>query len=115
MKGKIRYSKALTQGDGGAGRCKAEDGQGGRGGRPPPEACETPLAKGTKMFQPSQSAVKRTGVEDMTSRRTFLAGVGAFASFPLWGQSPAGEKPLVRIGLVADVHHADLEERQWND
>lgn len=48
-------------------------------------------------------------------RRSFLAGAGAFAAVPLWGASPVDEEPLVRIGLVADVHHADKADAPWND
>lgn len=34
---------------------------------------------------------------------------------PLWGTEPSGEKPLVRIGLVADVHHADRDDAAHGD
>lgn len=51
----------------------------------------------------------------MTNRRTFIAGAGAFMTIPLWGEAPADEKPLVRLGLVTDIHHADREDAPWSD
>jgi len=49
------------------------------------------------------------------NRRAFLAGAGALVSFPIWGKVPEGEKPLIRIGLVTDIHHAYLPESCFNN
>ena len=54
-------------------------------------------------------------MENKINRRTFLAGVGAVVSYPLWGRVPVGETPLLRFGMVADCHHADKEDSWWND
>ena len=44
------------------------------------------------------------------SRRFFIEGFGAFSAFALagCGKRVAGEKPLVRFGLVTDCHYADI-------
>ena len=49
------------------------------------------------------------------NRRAFLAGAGALVSYPIWGKVPEGEKPLVRVGLVTDIHHAYLPESCFNN
>jgi len=48
-------------------------------------------------------------------RREFLVGAGALISYPIWGKVPEGEKPLVRFGLVTDIHHAYLPESCFNN
>ncbi|HOE60028.1 MAG TPA: metallophosphoesterase [Kiritimatiellia bacterium] len=48
------------------------------------------------------------------NRRAFLASAGALVAYPIWGKVPEDEKPLVRVGLVTDIHHAYLPEA-WFD
>ena len=44
------------------------------------------------------------------NRREFLfaGAAGLFAGCRMWGEAPAGEEPLVRFGMVTDLHFADL-------
>ena len=56
--------------------------------------------------------------EEFQTRRFFIKGLGAFAAVPLFGCAgarAAGEKPLVRFGLVTDCHYADIPyaRRPW--
>jgi len=43
-------------------------------------------------------------------RRQFLllGAAGAFSGCRMWGEAPANEEPLVRFGMVTDIHYADI-------
>ena len=46
-----------------------------------------------------------------TTRKEFLFGVsaGLLLGRHLWGQAEAGAAPLVRFGMVTDLHFADID------
>lgn len=46
-----------------------------------------------------------------TTRRTFIVATaaGVFAGRHLFGQADAGAEPLVRFGMVTDLHYADID------
>lgn len=47
----------------------------------------------------------------MTSRRTFLwaSAAGVLSGCRMWGEAPTGVEPLVRFGMVTDLHYADID------
>lgn len=50
---------------------------------------------------------------DMTRREFIISSFGAMmlAGFRLYGKEPAAGRPLVRFGMVADLHYAALKKR----
>ena len=42
------------------------------------------------------------------TRREFFTMTGAFALSRAFGEADGSEKPLVRFGLVTDLHYADI-------
>ena len=46
-----------------------------------------------------------------TTRRSFIVATaaGMFAGRRLFGQAPAGASPVVRFGMVTDIHYADID------
>lgn len=45
------------------------------------------------------------------NRREFLAlgAAGVFSGCRMWGEAPAGDEPIVRFGMLTDVHYADID------
>ncbi len=39
----------------------------------------------------------------------FLGAAGLFVGSPVFGRAPAGVRPVVRFGMVTDLHYADLD------
>lgn len=46
------------------------------------------------------------------NRRDFIlsaTALGAYSAFRLYGAAPAGEKPILRFGMVTDIHYAGID------
>jgi len=45
------------------------------------------------------------------NRREFLVlgAAGAFSGCRMWGEAPSDEEPVVRFGMVTDLHYADID------